>query len=139
MTSSPSPAPVALITGATLGIGRALAFALGRAGWAVGVCSRSPERVGELVEELGAAGIAAAGAAGDVGVEADVDRIHAAIAGALGPVDTLVNNAGVLVGKRIEELTLEEWDATMSTNLRSLFLTTRAVLPGMRLVARGMS
>lgn len=127
-----SSAPVALITGATLGIGRALSFAMGRAGWAVGICARNPDRVDALVADLRAAGMAAAGAAGDVGVEADVARVHAAITGELGPVDTLVNNAGILVGKRIEELAVEEWDATMSTNLRGLFLTTRAVLPGMR-------
>ena len=132
MTTTLTQAPVALVTGATLGIGRSLAFALGRAGWAVGVCARDPERVRGLVEELEAVGISAAGAAGDVGLEADVDRVHTVIAGALGPVETLVNNAGILVGKRVDELTLGEWDATMSTNVRSLFLTTRAVLPGMR-------
>lgn len=135
MTITLPQAPVALVTGATRGIGRSLAFALGRAGWAVGVCSRSGERVGELVEELQAAGVAAAGAAGDVGVEEDVARIHATVEGSLGPVETLVNNAGILVGRRIEELTVGEWDDTMSTNLRSLFLMTRVVLPGMR--ARG--
>jgi 3-oxoacyl-[acyl-carrier protein] reductase len=54
---------------------------------------------------------------------------------ALGEIGVLVNNAGVLIARPIEELTLEDWDATMATNLRGLFLMTRAVLPPMR--ARG--
>jgi 3-oxoacyl-[acyl-carrier protein] reductase len=51
---------------------------------------------------------------------------------ALGEIGVLVNNAGILIAKPFEELTLEEWDATMATNVRSLFLMTRAVLPAMR-------
>jgi 3-oxoacyl-[acyl-carrier protein] reductase len=57
------------------------------------------------------------------------------VAKSLGEIGVLVNNAGVLIARPIEELTLEDWDTTMATNLRSLFLTTRAVLPAMR--ARG--
>ena len=127
----------ALVTGATHGIGRATAFALGRAGYRVGVCSRSAERVDTLVRELGAAGIDAAGRAADVADPAAVDAIVSHVASALGDIGLLVNNAGVLIAKPIEELTLEEWDATMATNLRSLFLTTRAVLPAMRAARRG--
>ena len=56
---------------------------------------------------------------------ADVSR-------SLGEIDVLVNNAGVLIAKPIEALTLEEWDTTMTTNVRSLYLVTRAVLPPMR-------
>ncbi len=54
------------------------------------------------------------------------------ITGSLGEIDVLINNAGVLIGKPFEELTLDEWDTTMNTNVRSLFLVTRAVIPGMR-------
>jgi NADP-dependent 3-hydroxy acid dehydrogenase YdfG len=132
MTSAASSPPTALITGATMGIGRALAFSLGRAGWAIGVCARNRERVDEFVGELQAAGIAAVGAPADVAVPGEVEAAVAATEHGLGPIQTLINNAGILVGKRIEELTLEEWDATMATNLRSLYLTCRAVLPGMR-------
>jgi len=135
MITSAHSAPVALVTGATLGIGRAIAFALGRAGWSIGCCSRSADRVEALVAALEAAGIRAAGVAGDVGLEPEAAAVVASVEAALGPVDTLVNNAGVLIGKRFEELSLDDWDTTMATNLRSLFLTTRAVLPGMR--ARG--
>ena len=124
--------PVVLITGATEGIGRATAFAFGRDGWRVGVCARTAGKVAALVEALRAEGFTAAGAAGDVGVPEDVERVVRALAAELGPADALVNNAGIAVFKPFEEQTLEDWDGMMSTNVRSLFLVTRAVLPGMR-------
>ena len=123
---------VALITGATEGIGRATAFALGRAGYRVGVCARTGSKLAALEAELRGAGLEAAGRAGDVGIESDAAAIVAETENRLGPVDVLVNNAGILVGKRIEELSLVDWDLTMATNVRSLFLFTRLVLPGMR-------
>ncbi len=122
----------ALVTGATQGIGRATAFALGRAGYRVGVCARTAAKVDALVAELQQEGIDAAGHPADVGdpvqAAAAVERIVARV----GEVGVLVNNAGVLVARPFAELSLEEWDATMATNLRSLFLMTRAVLPPMR-------
>lgn len=124
--------PTALVTGATEGIGRAIAHALGKAGYKVGVCARTPSRLRTLLEELKAAGITAEGFPGDVGVEYDVEQIAAHITKALGPVDVLVNNAGIAPFKPFSELTTDEWDACMATNVRSLFLMTRAVLPGMR-------
>ncbi len=122
----------ALVTGATEGIGRATALALGRAGYRVGVCARTLARVEATVAELRGQGIDAAGAAADVGDPVQVTRAVAELTGALGDVGLLVNNAGVLIARPFEELTLEDWDATMSTNLRSLYLMTRAVLPAMR-------
>lgn len=124
--------PTALVTGATEGIGRAIAFGLGRAGYAVGVCARTPSKLRALLDDLRAAGITAHGVPADVGLESDVATMVADITGALGPVDVLVNNAGVALLKPFEQLTLDEWDTTMATNLRSLFLVTRAVIPGMR-------
>lgn len=132
-----TPSTTALVTGATHGIGRATAFALGRAGYRVGVCARTAPRVAELVQELRAAGIEAAGRAGSVAEPGDVQAIVEHVAAALGEVGVLVNNAGVLIARPIAELTLEDWDTTMATNLRSLFLTTRAVLPPMRARGRG--
>ncbi len=132
-----NPSRVALVTGATEGIGRAVAFSLGRAGWSVGVCARTASRVDRLVLELRGAGVIADGLPADVGDEAQVNALIAHVAKALGPVDTLVNNAGMLVAKPLGELTVDNWDATMRTNVRSLFLTTRAVLPGMRAAGRG--
>jgi 3-oxoacyl-[acyl-carrier protein] reductase len=127
-----TPARTALVTGATEGIGKATALALGRAGWQVGVCARTASRVDALLAELAEAGIRAAGRAGDVGDERDAAAVVRHVVDALGAVDALVNNAGVLVAKPFEELTLADWDRTMATNLRSLYLVTREVLPEMR-------
>jgi NAD(P)-dependent dehydrogenase (short-subunit alcohol dehydrogenase family) len=122
----------ALVTGATQGIGRATAFALGRAGYRVAVCARTPDAVDRLVGELRRDGIGAAGAPADVGDAGQVTRALERLAGELGQPGVLVNNAGVMIARPFEELTLEDWDTTMATNLRSLFLVTRAVLPAMR-------
>jgi NAD(P)-dependent dehydrogenase (short-subunit alcohol dehydrogenase family) len=127
----PNPTTV-LVTGATQGIGRATAFAFGRTGYRVGVCARTGPKVDALVAELRAEGVEAAGAEADV---ADPEQVRRAVAGVvehLGEIGVLVNNAGVLIARPFEELTLEDWDATMATNLRSLYLVTREVLPGMR-------
>lgn len=126
------PLTSALVTGATQGIGRATAFALGRAGYRVGVCARTHARVDELLADLKKEGIDAAGAYADVGDAAQAARAAEQIAMAIGEIGVLVNNAGVLIARPFEEMTLEDWDATMTTNVRSLFLMTRAVLPAMR-------
>jgi len=127
----------ALITGATEGIGRAIAFALGAAGYKVGVCARTESKLRDLLTELRAKGITTAGLPCDVGDEAAVDRLTRHVVAELGSIDTLINNAGIGILKPLQELTTAEWDATMATNLRSLFLVTRAVLPGMRQRKRG--
>lgn len=124
--------PIALITGATQGIGRATALALGRAGYVVGLCARTESSIEDLVSDLLREGIEAAGAAADVGHPDQAQRAVDDLTRALGPADVLVNNAGILIAKPFLELTLDDWDATMATNVRSLYLMTRAVLPAMR-------
>ena len=121
-----------LITGATEGIGRATAFALGRAGYKIGVLARTETKVRELVALLRKEGIEAAGAAADVGQPTQVTPAVEQLTRTLGELQVLVNNAGVLIAKPFDELTLEDWDTTMATNVRSLYLMTRAVLPAMR-------
>jgi 3-oxoacyl-[acyl-carrier protein] reductase len=133
----PSPEKIAYITGATQGIGRATALALGRVGYAVGLVARTESDVDDLANELSREGIEAAGAAADVGNPDQAQRAVDDLTRALGSADVLVNNAGVLIAKPFEQLTLEDWDATMGTNVRSLFLMTRAVLPAMRRQKRG--
>jgi 3-oxoacyl-[acyl-carrier protein] reductase len=66
-----------------------------------------------------------------------VSSVVEQVSQALGEIGVLINNAGVLIARPIEELTLEDWDVTMATNLRGLFLMTRAVLPPMRARRRG--
>ena len=122
----------ALVTGATEGIGRATALALGRAGYRVGICSRSGDKVAATLAELRAQGVSAAGVAADVADPAQVRHLVDQVRAELGEIDVLVNNAGVLIARPFDELTLEDWDATMATNLRSLYLTTHLVLPSMR-------
>jgi 3-oxoacyl-[acyl-carrier protein] reductase len=128
---------IALVTGATAGIGRAIAWALGRAGYSVGVTSRTPADVDALVEDLTAEGIEAAGRAADVADSRQVGALLEHVATALGPVDTLVNNAGVLIPKPFVDLTLEEWDLTFATNVRGVAVLTKAVLPGMIAAGKG--
>jgi 3-oxoacyl-[acyl-carrier protein] reductase len=128
----PSSSKTALITGATQGIGRATAFALGRAGYKVGICARTETKVKRTIEELRREGIEAAGSAADVGQPEDASRAAEELISRLGEINVLVNNAGVLIAKPFEELSLDDWDTMMSTNVRSLYLMTRAVLPAMR-------
>jgi len=127
----------ALITGATEGIGRATALALGKAGYRIGAVARTEDKLRRLVAYLNEEGIEAAGAAADVGDPEAAGRAVDELTGALGDVDVLVNNAGVLIAKPFEELTLDDWDTTMSTNVRSLYLMSRTVLPAMRRRRRG--
>jgi len=127
--------PTALITGSTAGIGRAIAFALGREGYSIGVCGRSADRVHDVLAELRAAGITTAGGKADVSDPVAVGGLVSHVTHELGPVDVLVNNAGIGILKPFSELTLEEWDQTIATNLRSMYVVTREVLAGMR--ARG--
>ena len=127
----------ALVTGATEGIGRATALALGRAGYRVGICSRSSDKVAATLAELRAQGVSAAGVAADVADPAQVRHLVDQVRAELGEIDVLLNNAGVLIARPFDELTLEDWDVTMATNLRGLYLTTRLVLPGMRARRRG--
>lgn len=132
----PTP-PVALVTGASAGIGRVTALALGRAGYAVAVCARKPGPLEALLAELAAEGIVSAGRPCDVANPADVRALVEHVEATIAPVDVLVNNAGVGILKPFAELSLDDWDRTFATNVRSMFIVTSAVLPGMRQRRRG--
>ena len=123
---------VALVTGASRGIGAAVAVALGAAGARVAVNFRQEAAAAEQVAR--AIGQALAVQA-DVADSSAVAAMLAAVEDGLGPVDILVNNAGIALIRGIEDLTEADFDATLAVNLKGAFLCTQAVLPGMR--ARG--
>jgi len=120
-----------IVTGATEGIGRAIAFALGRAGARLAICARTASNVAATVAALGEEGIDAIGRPCDVS-DPDAVRTFADYVGReRGDAAVLVNNAGIGRRAPLEALTLEDWDRTMAVNLRSLYLVTRAFLPGL--------
>jgi 3-oxoacyl-[acyl-carrier protein] reductase len=124
---------VALVTGASRGIGKACAIALAEAGADIAVNFLVQEgKARETVALVEHAGKRAILAQGDVSKADQVDRIIKGIEQQLGPVDILVNNAGIAIQKPFDQLTEEDWDQTIAINLKSAFLVTRAVLPGMR-------
>ena len=124
---------VALVTGASRGIGRAIAIALGRAGCRVAVNYRHRAAEAEsAAREIHEVGGAAAVFRADVSRPDEVKRLVGETEGALGAIDIAVNNAGISRVRPIEETTLEDWDETIAVNLTSCFLVTQAVLPGMR-------
>jgi NAD(P)-dependent dehydrogenase (short-subunit alcohol dehydrogenase family) len=126
---------VALVTGASRGIGRAIALALGAAGAAVACCARSREQVEETADRLRGRGGRAGGFTLDVTQAPEIGRAVCEVEAAFGPVDILVNNAGITFEKKTIEVTDEEWECVLATNLTSMFRLARAVAPGM--IARG--
>jgi 3-oxoacyl-[acyl-carrier protein] reductase len=127
---------IALITGASRGIGRACAAALAEAGADVAVNYLVREdRARETLFLVERAGQRAVLAQADVSQASEAERMVREIERGLGPVDILVNNAGIAIQKPFDQITEEDWDRTLAVNLKSAFLLIRAVLPGMR--ARG--
>jgi 3-oxoacyl-[acyl-carrier protein] reductase len=124
----------ALVTGASRGIGRALAVALSAAGAAVVINYRSRHEQARAVEsEIRAAGGSCVTIAADVSVASEVERLVRTAEERLGPISILVNNAGIARPQPLEQVTERDWDDLMTVNLKSCFLVTQAVLPGMRL------
>jgi 3-oxoacyl-[acyl-carrier protein] reductase len=124
---------VALVTGASRGIGRAVALALAETGAAVAVnCLSRVAEAQEVARRIAAFGGRAAVAPADVSDSAAVAAMLRHVAAQLGPVDILVNNAGIALARGLDDLTEEEFDRTIAVNLKSAFLCTCAVLPHMR-------
>ena len=130
---------VVLVTGAATGIGRATALACGRAGALVAVnhIGRGPlaEEVVAMLRDTGARAMAVEA---DVTQAAQVASMIASVEATLGPLDTLINNAGILQDKPFLDTTEDDWDRMLDTDLKSVFLTCRAALPGMVSRQRGV-
>jgi 3-oxoacyl-[acyl-carrier protein] reductase len=124
---------VALVTGGSRGIGAAIALALAEAGCAVAVNYRERAEDAEaVVAKINAVGGRAIAVAADVSQGTAVAAMVERIATTLGPIDVLINNAGMAIVRRVDELTEAEFDLTIAVNLKSAFLSTQAVLPAMR-------
>jgi 3-oxoacyl-[acyl-carrier protein] reductase len=124
---------IALVTGASRGIGAAIALGLAEAGVAVAVNYR--ERAAEadaIVAKIKDAGGRAIATAADVSQAAAVANMVDQVGSALGPIDILVNNAGIAIVRDLDDLTEGDFDATIAVNLKSAFLCIQAVLPAMR-------
>jgi 3-oxoacyl-[acyl-carrier protein] reductase len=124
---------VALVTGGSRGIGKAIALAMAEAGAALAVNYR--ERASDaaaVVEAIRKSGSRAAAFGADVSLSAAVQSMVHDVEERLGPIDILVNNAGIAPARGLDDLTEEDFDRTIAANLKSAFLCTRAVLPGMR-------
>ncbi|MGZ5429060.1 MAG: SDR family NAD(P)-dependent oxidoreductase [Thermoanaerobaculia bacterium] len=128
---------VVLITGAGRGIGRALAHAFAAAGAKVALLGKTKKNLLEVQKELKDSGAPTVVLAADVSDEGVVSRAVAAAEQELGPVDVLVNNAGVFALAPVEKMDALVFDRMLAVNLRGPFLMSRAVLPGMKSRKRG--
>jgi len=126
-----SDGKVALVTGASRGIGRGIALALAEAGAIVVCAARDEARLQAVVSEITAAGGQASARAMDVTSRESIETVVAAILAAHGRIDVLVNNAGITRDTLLLRMKAADWDEVIATNLTSVFTTTQAVLKPM--------
>ncbi|MBI9046898.1 MAG: 3-oxoacyl-ACP reductase FabG [Anaerolineaceae bacterium] len=123
---------VALVTGSSRGIGAGIARSLAKEGINVAVNFFSAEKEAEKVtEQCIACGVKAIPFKADVSKPEEIEQLIGQVESQLGPIDILVNNAGRNWLRPIMEISVEEWDQTINLNLRSHFLTSKGILPGM--------
>ncbi|HME31883.1 MAG TPA: 3-oxoacyl-[acyl-carrier-protein] reductase [Terriglobales bacterium] len=122
---------VALVTGASQGIGRACALRLAKDGAAVAVAARNQEKLNEVVSEISAAGGKASAFALDVGDEEQVKSAVKAAIAQFGKIDILVNNAGITRDQLVMRMKRADWDAVLQTNLTSAYLSIQQVIGSM--------
>jgi 3-oxoacyl-[acyl-carrier protein] reductase len=127
---------IALVTGASRGIGRAIAETLGRKGATVVGTATTPSGADTITERLADAGIAGTGLQLDVSDESSVEQVVAQVAERFGPTGILVNNAGITRDNLLMRMKSEDWDSVIDTDLTSVFRMSKACLRGM-IKARG--
>jgi 3-oxoacyl-[acyl-carrier protein] reductase len=136
--SRPLQGCAALVTGASRGIGRAIAYTLAEAGASVVVNYRERQDAAcEVVREIEARGGRALAAPADVTIRADVRKLVSRTIESFGAIDILVNNAGMLRQKPFAEITDEDWDTVMAVNLKGTFLCSQEALAAMRRQGNG--
>ena len=123
---------VAIVTGGSLGIGRAAALRLAQGGASVVVNGRRPEHVDETVAAIRAAGGTAEGVAGDAGVAATTEKLAKTAVERFGGIDILVCSAGIQRYGSVIDTTEEMWDEVMTVNLKAMFLASKNAIPEMR-------
>ena len=123
---------VALITGGSRGLGKAMAMALAADGASLALVARDAAKLAETAEEARTLGVRVETFVTDVTDEDQVSALQADVADRLGRVHILINNAGINIRKQIHEFTLEEWNRVVNTNLTSVFLLCRAFVPQMK-------
>ena len=128
---APLSGKVALVTGGNRGIGRAIALRLAALGANLAICGRDESALRSTAEELRSSGVRAYSLKADVTSAQDISSLIQQSEAALGPISILVNNAGMGLFGPLHEKTEREWDTLMNTNLKSMFLVSRAVIPGM--------
>jgi NAD(P)-dependent dehydrogenase (short-subunit alcohol dehydrogenase family) len=131
MTNSLS-GKLAVITGGSKGLGKAMAISLSAAGAKIALVSRDKTKLDQVAQEIQSAGGQAGVFIADVTSESDVVRIGGEIEG---PVDILINNAGINIRKNLVDFTLEEWSSVQNANVTSAFLMCRQFIP--RMTGRG--
>jgi 3-oxoacyl-[acyl-carrier protein] reductase len=122
---------IAIVTGAGTGIGRAIALSFAQEGAAVVLAGRTEERLLGVADEIKSLGGDAFPLRADVSNPAEVQQLVESAMRHYGKINILVNNAGVFIYKNLMKLTIREWDETINTNLKGIFLCCQAVLPGM--------
>jgi NAD(P)-dependent dehydrogenase (short-subunit alcohol dehydrogenase family) len=122
----------ALITGASKGLGRAMAIALAQHGAHLVLVARSKDKLESVAKEAEEAGGTASVFAADITDETQVLQLEKDIAAQVGKVQILVNNAGMNLRKNITDYTLDEWRSVQDTNLTSVFLMCRSFVPHMK-------
>jgi NAD(P)-dependent dehydrogenase (short-subunit alcohol dehydrogenase family) len=128
---------VAIITGASRGLGKAMALALGAAGARLVLVSRNLEHLNEVAREITSRGGEAHAFQADVSVEEQVLRLEREVVAQFGKVHILINNAGINLRKPLVEFTLQEWQRVIDTNLTSVFLMCRAFVPHLQAAGYG--
>lgn len=137
-TQKPLAGQVALVTGAAKRIGRSIALRLAADGADVAVnCDISKAEAESVVREIQSAGRRAVAIQADVSNQAEVQKLFAAVEKEFSRLDILVNNAGMFFEAKFEDLTEQQWDRIMNTNLKSQFLCAQAAAPMMKRQGRG--